>query len=126
MIWGKQHGERPAAGAVHDNTGGRIDRVFVWVLLPVDLNGDKISVDRFCYNFILKGFMRHDMTPVTGGVSDAEKHRFLLLPHGSEGLLFPELPVHRVVLVKQIWVLFCLYPIRHSPLLLTADSVLHA
>ena len=104
LLRGQQHREGPAAGAGLGDTGCHIDRIHVRPLLPVHLDGEKGPVDRLCHRFVLKRFVRHDMAPVAGGVSNAQQHR-LILPAGLfEGVRSPGPPVHGVFRVlEQVW-----------------------
>lgn len=111
----EQHRQRPSAGACHGHAGGHIDRVHIRALLPVDLDRDKIPVDRLRHRPVLKGLMGHDVAPVAGGVADAEEHRLVLLPCGLEGLAPPGAPVHGVFpVLEQIRGLFKLQPVWHG------------
>ena len=48
--------------------------------------------------------MRHDMAPVTGGITDREKDRLVLLARFREGFFAPWIPVHRIVSVlEKVW-----------------------
>ena len=48
---------------------------------------------------VFERFAFHDVTPVTGGVTDAEEDGFCLLACECEGLFSPGIPFHGVVLV---------------------------
>ena len=45
--------------------------------------------------------MRHDMAPVTGGITNREKYRFVLMPRFGKGVFAPGIPVHRIVRVLE-------------------------
>ena len=48
--------------------------------------------------------MGHDMAPVTRGIADREKDRFVLPARFREGFFAPWIPVHRVVSVlEKVW-----------------------
>ena len=53
---------------------------------------------------IFERLMRHDVTPVTGGVADAQEDRFLRGFGERERFLAPGIPIHRVVLMLlEVW-----------------------
>ena len=57
--------------------------------------------------------MRHDMAPVTGGITDREKDRFVLPARFREGFFAPRVPVHRIVRVlEKIWRLLVRQAVR--------------
>jgi hypothetical protein len=69
-----------------------VDPVNIRAFLPVHLYSDEMLVEDFCNGLILKGFMRHDMAPVTGGIPDRDKDRLVLFSSAPEGLYAPRVP----------------------------------
>ena len=99
----QKHGKRPAAGTVHGNTRRHINRIHIGTLLPVNFDWNKGAVEHCRYFLRFEGFMRHDMAPVAGGITDAQKNG-LVLPFGffQRGSP-PRTPVHRIFrMLKQI------------------------
>src|SRR3954470_23826122 len=48
--------------------------------------------------------MRHHVAPVTGGIADGEKNRFVLPTRLCERFLAPRIPVHRIVgVLEKVW-----------------------
>jgi hypothetical protein len=47
------------------------------------------------------------MAPVTGGVTDGQKDRFILTGCQIKGFIIPGMPVYRVFcMLQQVWTLF--------------------
>ena len=94
---------RPTAAAGERLTDRHVDGVNIRSLLLVHLDGNKIPVQKFRDLLVLKALMGHDMTPVAGAVSDAEKDRLILLSGPAERLLSPGIPLHRILrMLEQI------------------------
>ena len=91
------HRHRPAAlpgerlGRLH------VDGVDARVLLPVDLHRHETGVDLRGDVRIREALPRHDMAPVTGGVTDRQEDRDIPAAGLGEGLRAPGPPVDRVV-----------------------------
>ena len=92
---------RPTAAAGERLTDRHVDGVNIRSLLLVHLDGNKIPVQKLRDLLILKALMGHDMTPVAGAVSDAEKDRFILLSGPTERLLTPGIPLYRILRVLE-------------------------
>ena len=84
-----------------EHRGGHVDFVQVGPLFAVHLDGDEVAVQKFRHVLLLEAFMLHDVTPVTGGVTDAEEDQLVFLPRPIESFLAPGVPVHRVVCVLE-------------------------
>ena len=84
------------AGESHHR--GHVQAVQVGALLAVNLDTDEIFIEEIgSGGGILKGFVRHDVAPVTGGIADAEEDG-LVLPAGFlQSRLAPGIPIHRVI-----------------------------
>ena len=99
----QENRERPAAGAVHGNARRHINRIHIGTLFPVNFDWNKGAVEH-CRNFLrFERFMRHDMAPVAGRITDAQKNG-LVLPFGFfQRRSPPRTPVHRIFrMLKQI------------------------
>ncbi len=109
LVGCEQNGQRPAARAVHGDARRHIHRIHVGTLLPVHLYRDEFAVDEPGHFLRLEGLMCHDMTPVTGGVADAEKNRLVLFLCCRKGSGSPRAPVHGIFrMLKQIGRFFVL------------------
>ena len=99
----QKHSERPAAGTVHGNARRHINCIHIGTLLPVNFDWNEGAVEHCRYFLRLEGFMRHDMAPVAGGITDAQKNG-LVLPFGFfQRRSPPRTPVHRIFrMLKQI------------------------
>ena len=93
-------GHRPATLPGH-RRGLHVDRVHVGPLLAVDLDADEVLVEVRRGGVVLERLVCHHMTPVAGGVPDAQQHRHITTPRLLERRRFPLPPVHGVVLVLQ-------------------------
>ena len=89
-----RHG--PAAAAGHGLHGGHVDLVQVGALLPVDLDVDEMPIQDGSGPIVLKGLVGHDVAPMAGGVTDAEKDRFVLVARFLQRLFAPRIPFHGV------------------------------
>ena len=58
-------------------------------------------VEEFREGFALERFPFHDVTPMTGGISDAQKDRFPFGAGLGEGLFTPGIPINRIMLMLQ-------------------------
>ena len=74
-----------------------VDLVDIRPLFPVDLDAHKVRVHQFGDVGILKGFMRHDMAPMAGGVADGDEERLVLSLGFGERLITPRVPINRVI-----------------------------
>ncbi len=97
FIRGHDNGKGPAPASCHHLTYVHIDRIDVGELLTVHLDGDECLIHETGDFFILKAFVRHDMTPVAGGIPDGEKNGFVLFSCRRKGLVVPGKPCNRVV-----------------------------
>ncbi len=88
---------RPAAVADDEPHRRHVDRIDVWAQLPVDLDGDETLVQQSRNGLVVEALALHDVTPVTGGVTDGEEHRLALAPCFVEGVAAPRKPVDGIV-----------------------------
>jgi hypothetical protein len=93
------HWPSPTTG--HGLHGLHVYFVQVGTFLSVDLDVHVEVVHNLGGLRILEGLPLHHVTPVTGGIPDAEENRFALLFRLLESFLAPGIPVHRIVGVLQ-------------------------
>ena len=74
-----------------------VDSVYVGPGLPVNFDGDKVFVEKFCRLRVVKRLFFHDVAPMAGRVSDADKDRNSAFPGGFECSIAPWIPVDGVV-----------------------------
>jgi hypothetical protein len=96
-VRGEPRTERPAPVSGHGLHIRHVHAVDVGAFLPVDLDRDKSVVQQRGDLLVLEGLVRHDVTPVARGITDAEEDRFVLGASPGKGRFAPFLPVHRVV-----------------------------
>ena len=94
-------GHRPAAVAGHRDRGLHVDGVDVGPLLAVDLDADEVRVQLRRGRVVLERLVRHHVTPVAGGVPDAQEHRHSAPPRLGERLFAPLPPVDGVLRVLE-------------------------
>src|SRR5882672_2433474 len=98
---GEEHVQGPASlagGRLHER---HVDLVHVRPFLPVNFDADKMLVQEFGQLLFLERLAFHDMAPVAGRVTDAEKNRLVLLPRLFECFRAPGVPIDRIELVLQ-------------------------
>ena len=78
-----------------------INAVKVGALFAVDFNADEIGVHHCGGGFILKGFVRHHMAPMAGGVADRKQNRLIFRMREGNGGFIPFPPMHGIVGVLQ-------------------------
>ena len=71
---------RPAAAPGEHLHRVHVDLIQIRPLFAVDFNVDEELVHQAGDLFILERLALHHMTPVTGGVADAQQDRLILLP----------------------------------------------
>ncbi|OQB35206.1 MAG: hypothetical protein BWY09_02395 [Candidatus Hydrogenedentes bacterium ADurb.Bin179] len=96
QVWRQENTQRPSPVSRHRGHGIHIDIIQVGTFLPVHLDVDKMVVHKGSEHFILKGLPLHDMTPVTGRITDGKKNRLVLIPGQCKRLFIPRMPVHGI------------------------------
>ena len=97
----EKHRQRPAALLAQAVQRSHVDGVDVGPLFAVDFDVHEQLVHDLSRRFVLEALVRHDVTPVAGGVPDREQD-WLVGPLGfGERLGAPGPPVHRVVLMLE-------------------------
>ena len=79
------------------NDGLHEDRIDIGSLLTIDLNVDVEAVHHRGRRRILERLVRHHVTPVAGGIANAQQDRHIALARLGEGLVAPRLPIDRIV-----------------------------
>jgi len=93
----EKHGQGPAAVALRQQgMCGLVDPVEVGALLPVDLDIDEQAVHQGGGFRVLEGFVRHDMAPVAGGITDRQQDGLVFTARLVQCLCTPGIPVNRV------------------------------
>jgi len=101
QVGGEEDGHGPSAGAGHGDGGLHVDGVEVGAFFAVHFDVDEVFVHEGGGGGVFEGFVRHDMTPVTGGVSDAEEDGFVFGAGFCKRFFAPGVPVHRVIRVLE-------------------------
>ena len=92
------HGQRPATRSAGQYlVSALVDPVEIRSFLTIHLDADKMLVHQRRDSVVLKGFMGHDMAPVTGGITDGEQDGFVFVSGQSNGLFVPRMPVHGII-----------------------------
>ena len=96
---GEEDIEGPAALAGGGLHKGHVDLVHVGSFFAIDFDADEMLVEDFGGLLVFERFPFHDVTPMAGGIADAEEDGFRLAPGEVEGFFAPGIPVYRIVLV---------------------------
>ena len=81
-----------------------VDSVDVRTLFTVDLDRNEVFVHLRRDGVVLEGFMRHDVTPVTGRITDGQEDRNITASRFVESILSPLPPVHWIVdVIQKVW-----------------------
>ena len=77
---GKQENrQRPAAAAGHHLNGVHVDLIEIRTFFAIDLDVDEVVVHQLGDGLVFERLVLHHVTPVTGGVADAEQNRLVFL-----------------------------------------------
>ena len=103
LILGREeHGQRPAAVALRDELLRQlIDLVEVRALLAVHLDVDEQPVHQRRDPGILERFVRHDMAPMTGGVTHREEDGLVPALGEQQRFFAPRIPIDGIFRVLQ-------------------------
>ena len=88
----KEEGVRPAALAGQQLGGQHVGVVEIRTCLAVDLDGNEVRIQCPGHFLIIETLLFHDMTPVTGGISDREEDGPVLAPRSCKSLFTPGMP----------------------------------
>ncbi len=58
-------------------------------------------IEKIRHLFILKGFVGHNMTPMTGSVTNGKKNGLVLISRFLKGLISPGIPVNGIFSMLQ-------------------------
>ena len=92
---------RPSTVSGHRHRCIHVNSVDVRTLFTVDLDRNEVLVHVRRDGFVLEGFVRHDVAPVTGRVPDGQKDRNTAASCLVEGILSPLPPLHWILRVLQ-------------------------
>src|SRR6185437_6498999 len=93
----EEDGHRPATAARHADGGLHVERIHIGTLLAVHLDADELAIHDGCRALVLERFMRHDVTPMAGGVTDREQDWLILGARPRKRLVAPGIPIYRIV-----------------------------
>ena len=81
--------------------GAHVDFVEVGTLFPVYFDRNEITVENRRDLLVFKALVLHDVAPVTGGITNAEKDELVFRPRALDRFFSPGVPVHRIVSMLQ-------------------------
>ena len=91
-------GHRPTPIAPVEGLNHRhVNLVDVGALLSVHLDADVMLVQIVCDSCVFEGFMGHDVTPVAGGIANAEQDGFIVRLCRLKSFCTPRVPVNGMV-----------------------------
>ena len=93
----QEHRHRPPAVTGHCLNGLHVDAVDVGSFFSIDFDVHEFLVHEARGFVVLERFVRHHVTPVAGGVADAQQDRLVLALRPFERLGSPRIPVDRVI-----------------------------
>jgi hypothetical protein len=73
-----------------------VNAIDIRPFFAVDFDVHELTVHDFGRPWILEGFVRHDMAPMTGRITDRKKDRFVFLTRFRKRLFAPWKPLNRV------------------------------
>ena len=92
---------RPAAAAGRCLDEGHVNAIDVGPFFTIDFDVHKVAVHDRGGRFIFERFVRHDVAPVTGGVTNREEDRFVFPAGFGERFFAPRIPINRIVRVLE-------------------------
>ena len=95
-VGSQEHRHRPAAAPGHRLDRGHVDLIEIGTLLAVDLDRHEVVVEIARRRLVLERLAFHHVTPMAGGVADAQEDRPVQEPGPSEGFGPPRIPLDRV------------------------------
>ena len=110
-----EHGQGPAQVAGEGTGSGEIGGVRLRMLLPVDLDGHEVVVQKRGERGVGEALAGHHVAPVARRIADRDEHRDVALCGLREGLFAPGPPAHRVARVgSKVWADSIPEPVRHK------------
>ena len=91
------HAHRPSAGTCRGLHERHVHAIDIGSLFAIDLDGNEVVVQDFGNGGVFERLVRHHVAPVASRVSNREKHRFVALSCGVEGVLPPRVPMDRII-----------------------------
>jgi hypothetical protein len=76
-----------------------VNAINIGALFPVHFDVHKFAVHDRGHVFVFERFVRHDMAPVTGGITNRKKDRFVFPARPRERFFPPWIPINRVMRV---------------------------
>ena len=112
----QEDGHGPAALPGDGLHSLHVDIVDIGAFFAVDLDVDEERVHHLGGRGVFKAFMRHDVAPVAGAVTDAEQDGFVLRARHTEGFLAPGVPVDRVIgMLQEVGAAFGFQAVHVAP-----------
>ena len=100
---GKENGHGPAAAAREHLHRIHVDFIEIGPLLAIDFDIDEEIVHEGGDLFVFERLTFHHVTPVTGGITDAQEDWSVFAFGFAESLVTPRVPIHWIVgVLKQI------------------------
>ena len=94
----QKHRQRPAAVAPRQHVvGALINLVEIGTLFAIHLDVDEMLIHHGGDGRVLERFMRHDMTPVAGGITDGKQDGLVLRAGELQRGGVPCMPFHRII-----------------------------
>ena len=85
----------------HRLDGCHVDRINIGSFFSINLDADVFFIHQSRNFLVLERLSFHNVTPVAGRVTDAQKNRNVTFPGLLESLVSPGKPLHRIVRVLQ-------------------------
>ena len=82
--------------AGESNRGIHIYRIYIGTFFSIHFDTNEVFVKKIGNTLIFEGFVGHDMTPMTGGVTNRQKNRYVSAFGFGKGTIAPLPPVNRV------------------------------
>ncbi len=97
----------PATSTSHSTSGCHINLVNPRAFFSIHFDTYKIGIKKIGNILIFKGFVRHHVTPVTSGIPNGKKNRFIFFFGKRQSFISPWIPVYRIIsMLLQIWAFF--------------------
>src|SRR5438132_11321950 len=112
--WQQENRQWPAAAARHHLYCSHVDLIKIRTFLAINFDAYEVVIHDLRYRGIFEGFMFHYMTPVTGGIADAQQDQLVFFCCFIERFCTPREPVDRIVgMLQKIRASFVDEPVRH-------------
>src|SRR6266446_9486912 len=102
-LWSKPYARGPATAARCCLDESHVNAIHIESFFAIDFNVHKLAIHDFGGGSIFERLVRHDVAPVTGGITDREKDGFVFASRFFKRFLAPGKPFHRVIgVLKQV------------------------